>query len=102
MVDRRTKEKQTGTRKQNEDEGLRNNQYLGSTVTLLRSRPRLKIMLNPIPFNHSSHIKYQRVLLYALISGKITPGLLYKDTSIVTSIMMNDRTLTEKKIISMG
>jgi hypothetical protein len=52
--------------------------------------------------NHSSHKKYPRVLSSVLIPRKLTPGSLYEDTSIVSSIMVNDSTLTEKEIISMG
>jgi hypothetical protein len=63
--------------------------------------PRLLKMLKLILFNHSSQEKYQQALLSVLIPGKLTPGSLLEDTSIVSSITGNDSTVTEKEIILM-
>jgi len=51
----------------------------------------------PIPILNDRQMTRSR-----LISGKLTLGSLHEDVSIVSSIMMNDNTLTEKEIISMG
>ena len=82
--------------------GPKNNRYSGSSVAMVLSRPRLSITLKQILFNPSSHKKYQLVRSSALIPGKLIPGSLHEDMSIVLSIMVNDSILTEKEIISMG
>lgn len=75
-VNRRTNEKQSGTRKQNEDMIPRNNQYLASSVTMVLSGPGLLMMLKRILYNHSSFKKYQQVPPYDPIPGKLTLGSL--------------------------
>jgi len=101
VVNRRTNEKQSGIRLLNEDEEQRNNRYSGSSVAMVLSGSRLSMTLKLVLFNHSSHKKYQQVLSSVLILGKITPESRHEDTSIVSSIMVNDSTVTEKEIISM-
>jgi hypothetical protein len=101
VVNSRTNEKQSGTRKQYEDVGPRNNQYLGSSVAMVLSGPRLLMMLKLIHYNHSSFKKCQQVPSYDSIPGKLTLGSLHEDTVIVSSIMGNDSTVTGKEIILM-
>ena len=100
-VNGRTNEKQSGIRVLNEEEEPENNRYSGSSVATVLSGPRLSMTSKLALFNHSSHKKYQWVLSSVLIPGKLTPESLHEDTSIVSSIMVNDSTVTEKEIISM-
>jgi hypothetical protein len=88
-------------RELNEGEEPRSNRYSGSSVAMALFEPRLLKMLKLILFNHSSQEKYQQALLSVLIPGKLTPGSLLEDTSIVSSITGNDSTVTEKEIILM-
>jgi hypothetical protein len=97
----RTNEKPYGIRELNEGEGPRNNRYSGSSVAMVLFGPRLLKTLELILFNLSSHEKYQQDLLSVLIPGKRTPASLQEDTSIASSITVNDSTLMEKEIISM-
>jgi hypothetical protein len=76
VVNRRTNEKQYGTKEQNEDVVPRNNQYLGSSVAMVLSGPGLLMMLKLILYNHSSFKKYQQVPPYDPIPRKLTLGSL--------------------------
>jgi hypothetical protein len=89
-VNGRTNEKPSGIRELNEGEEPRSNRYLGSSVAMVRSGLRLLKMLKLILFNHLSQKKYQQALLSVPIPGKLTPGSLHEDTSIVLSITGND------------
>jgi hypothetical protein len=101
VVNRRTNEKPSGMREQNEGEGPGSNRYSGSSVAMVRSGPRLSKTLKLILFNLLSHKKFQQVLLFVLIPGKLIPGSLHEDTFIVSSIMVNVSTPMEKEITSM-
>ena len=101
-INGRTNEKQSEIKVLNEDGVPRNNRYSGSSVAMVRSGPRLLRTLKLILFNHSSLEKYQPVLSSVQIPGKLTRASQHEDTSIVSSITVNNSTLTEKKIISMG
>ena len=67
------KEKRFVTREQNEDEEPRNNRYSEFFVATVRFGPRLLMTLERILFNHLSHKKYQQVLSFVPIPGKLTP-----------------------------
>jgi transposase len=55
-----------------------------------------------IPFNHLSHKKYQKVLSFVPIPGKLTPGSQPVDMFIVFLITLKGNTPIERAIISMG
>lgn len=99
MEEQTKNDRDKGTKR---DEGPRNNRYSGSSVATVLSGPRLSMTLMLLLFNHSCHKKYQRVLSSVLTLGKLTPGSLHEDVSIAWSIMVNNSTVTEKEIISMG
>jgi hypothetical protein len=67
------KEKRFVTREQNEEEEPRNNRYSEFFVATVLFGPRLLMMLELILFNHLSHKKYQQVLSFVPIPGKLTP-----------------------------
>jgi hypothetical protein len=99
-VNGKTNGKRSGTTVRSEDERPRNNRYSGSFVAMVLSGLRLSMTLKRVLFNHSSHKKYQQVLSFVLIPGKLIPESLHEDTSIVSSIMTKNSTPMEKEIIS--
>jgi hypothetical protein len=99
-VNGKTNEKRSVIRVLNEDEGPKNNRYSESFVVTVLSGPRLSMTLKLVLFNHSSHKRYQQVLSFVPIPGKLIPESLHEDTSIVSSIMAKNSTATEKEIIS--
>ena len=60
-------------RKTIRDKEPRNNRYSEFFVATVRFGLRLSMTLELIPFNHSSHKKYQQVLSFVPIPGKLTP-----------------------------
>lgn len=67
---------------------------------MVRSGPKSLMMLKLILFNYSSPKKYPPDLSFVQIPGKLTPVLLHVDTSIVSSIIVNDSTQMVKEITS--
>jgi hypothetical protein len=100
-VNGRINEDPSEIRDLNEDEEQRNNQYSESSVAMVRSGPRLLMMLGLAHFNLSSQKKFQPVLLSVLILGKHTPVSLREVTFTVSSITVKNSTMMEKEIISM-
>jgi len=81
--------------------GTRKQPVFGTSVAMVRSGPRLSKTQELILFNLLSHKKFQQVLLFVLIPGKLIPGSLHEDMFIVSSIMVNVSTPMEKEITSM-
>jgi hypothetical protein len=98
----KTNEKQFVTRERNEEEEPRNNRYSEFFVATVRFGPRSLMTLELIPFNHLSHKKYQQVLSFVPIPGKLTPVSQPVDMFIVSLITLKGSTLIERAIISMG
>ena len=61
-------------RKTIRDKEPRNNRYSEFFVATVRFGPRSLMTLELIPYNHLSHKKYQQVLSFVPIPGKLTPG----------------------------
>jgi hypothetical protein len=70
----------------NDEEAQQNNQFSESSVTMVRSGPRLLMTLELKHFNLSSQKKLLPVLLSVQILGKHTPVSLREDTSTVSII----------------
>jgi len=82
--------------------GPKNNRYSESSVAMDLSGPKSSMMLDLKHFNRLSQKKLQLVLSFVLIPGKHIPVSQHEDTSIVSSIIVNDNTRMEKEIISMA
>jgi hypothetical protein len=101
-VNGKISEKQSGNKELNEGGGPKNNRYSESSVAMDLSGPKSSMMLELKHFNRLSQKKLQLDLSFVLIPGKHIPASQHEDTSIVSSIIVNDNTRMEKEIISMA
>ena len=99
-VNGKISEKQSVNKELNEGGGPKNNRYLEFSVAMVLSGPKSLMTLELKHFNRLYQKKLQRVLSFVLIPGKHIPAPQREDTSIVSSITVNDNTRMEKEIIS--